>query len=141
MGRRLHDKSKMRVYRIERGEVPTELGLIEELAAVFDMEPIEFLAPILGAESDHLKQAQAARLQREAAELEVAIAEEFKESLDRPRVKSFVDQAVRAGRLMDDAQLGLFTEMFFAWRQRHGEWLDSVALLKRLQKTKKEKKK
>jgi transcriptional regulator with XRE-family HTH domain len=55
--------TRMRVYRLENQLVPTTLGLIEELAAGFDMSIIEFLAPILGEGSGDLLQKEAERRQ------------------------------------------------------------------------------
>lgn len=52
LGERL-GKSKTQVFRLEGQQVPTTLGVIEELAAAFDLSMPEFLYPLLEPGAAH----------------------------------------------------------------------------------------
>ena len=116
LARRLGDRHKMRVYRIEQGEVPTRLGLIEELAAAFEMKPIEFLAPILGADDAEALQEEAVRrLHQDMAAAFTTMRDRFRESLGRPALVAFLETAARAGTLMRDEELEVHAKMLSGW--------------------------
>lgn len=108
--------TKMRVYRIEQGEVPTTLGLIEELAAAFDLKPIEFLAPILGADdAKALQEAALQRLHKEMAAVFTRMRERFFESFKRRTLVDFLGLAARAGMVMRDEELAVVGKMLSGW--------------------------
>ena len=106
----------MRVYRIERGEVSAKLELIQELAEKLKVTPIEFLAPLLGSDPAALEAVTEERLEEERR-LRV---QQFLETLDRPALTRWVQEAERAGEVMTDDELELLMQMLNAWRFRIG---------------------
>lgn len=118
--------SKMRVYRIEKDEVPAKLDLVEDLARAFGLRAIEFLAPILDSRGDAklLEQAQTKRLETEIAAQQLALRDRFLEAGSRDSLARFIEEATRAGALMDDQVLDFLQHMLQAWRLEFGmaEW-------------------
>lgn len=114
--------SKMRIYRIERGEVSAKLELIQELAAKLGVTAIDFLAPILNPDDPAVvERAQAERLEVERAAREQHELDRYVQSIERPALEKMVRQAFNTGSVMTDTELDLINEMLSAWYWKKGQ--------------------
>lgn len=119
-------RSKMQVYRLEDGQVPSTLGMIEELAAALGtperpVSMVEFLAPILGAEDARsLKETTRDHLAREVAEYERTRMEQWRRSVEREDVQRLLQDALNTAPLMTADQVMFLRELLWAWSQKLG---------------------
>lgn len=106
LAERLGDRTKTRVVRLEQADVPATLGLIEKLAAAFEVSLIEFLALILrDAAADELQRqvtetAAVERRRRLEDRVRLALAAD-----DRPEVQPLVFTVTEVAAHMSDDEL------------------------------------
>ena len=112
----------MRVYRIEQGEVPTRLGLLEEIADAFGMRLLDVLEPLLDpTDPTSIARAKAERLEADRAAREQHELDRYVESVERPAYRRWMQVALKSGVTMTDQELELLHALLALWNQNIGQ--------------------